>query len=413
MSQNALFSRRFDVGAEMLVDFLQNAMAVMPMVRSYQLADSGDRISFTTSFTLTSWGGKMVAVVEPDGLNGAAITVSGKPRVGLLSTPWGEELHAATIETQLFAALDRSVHMARTDPIVMLRADHRRVEALFARIQTNEGDERAKLVQQLLQSLRVHMALEESHVYPLLREEVNLRLAEQAGVEHQLARDGLAQLEKLTPDEPGFDGALAMVNAGIAHHVNEEESDVFPRLASQLGPDRLAELADQLTSVRANLLKQVERPPRSVSKPAPTRDRALPKQREAKANHPRPPKPQQNVGRTSRTKRPTLKADQLTSVTANVLKQVRNPPRSALKPAPTRDKALPKQREAESKQPQQQRPAQLSVRDLTPRTKQPTMRIDPDKTTKAQLIQQAKRYGLSSYSHMSKAELAQAISKVG
>src|SRR5436190_480431 len=90
-----LFSRHYDVGSEMLLDFLQQAMAGLPTVTSYQLDDSGDRITFTTSLTLTSWGENMVAAVESDGRDGSVLNVSGEPRVGALSTPWGEEIHAA------------------------------------------------------------------------------------------------------------------------------------------------------------------------------------------------------------------------------------------------------------------------------------------------------------------------------
>ena len=53
---------------------------------------------------------------------------------------------------------------------------------------------------------------------------------------HQLGRDSLRQLEKLTPDESGCQGVLVMVMARIEHHVLEEESEAFTRLALQLGP---------------------------------------------------------------------------------------------------------------------------------------------------------------------------------
>jgi len=329
MSKIELFSRRYDVGPEMLLDFLQQALAGMPTVPSYRLAGEGDRIDFATSFTLTSWGDNMVATVESGGPGGSVLTVRGEPRVGLMSTPWGEEMHATTIETQLFAALDPSIRLTKTNPIMTLQADHRRVEALFARIQLTDDGERAELVQQLLMALRVHMALEENHVYPLLGQEVDVDLAEEAEVEHQLVRDGLAQLEELTPDEPGFDGALVMVMAGIEHHVLEEESEAFPRLADQLGPDRLAELAEQLTAVRAELVEQAQSP---------------------------------------------AKAD---------AKEKLRPPR------PKRD----------------------SSRARTARNRRTRAKIDPDETTKADLLERAKKAGLSGYSHMTKAELAKAITR--
>jgi hypothetical protein len=287
---------------------------------------------------LTSWGENMVAAVEDDGNDWCVLTVSGEPRVGALSTPWGEELHASTIESQLFAALEPSIEMARTNPIVMLQADHRRVEALFARIGLTKGDQRAELVRQLLVALRVHMELEETNVYPLLRNEVDADLAEEAEVEHQLARDGLAQLEELAPDEPGFDAALTMVMAGIEHHVLEEEGEAFPRLVAQLGADRLAELARLLVARRADLVEREMNPPR---------------------------------GRSSARKQ---------------------------------DKAAPK----DSRPP---RPRRQTDRARGPRNKPKAARLNPDDTTRADLVQRAKKAGVSGYSHMSKADLAKAITK--
>jgi Hemerythrin HHE cation binding domain len=334
-----LFSRRYDVGPEMLLDFVQQAMAGLPTVTSYQLAASGDRITFTTSFTLTSWGENMVAAVESDERDGSVLAVSGEPRVGALSTRWGEEVHAATIESQLFAAVAPSIEMARTNPIVMLQADHRRVEALFARIGGAGDGERIGFVQQLLSALRVHMELEERHVYPLLAAEVDPDLAEEADVEHELARAGLGQLEKLTPDEPGFDAALSMVIAGIEHHVHEEEGETFPRLVTQLGPDRLAELARQLSALRVELVER-ERTSRGA-----------------------------DVERT-----------------------------------PTRDKADKKR----STPPRRTRQSSRASAGRKPRA----AKINPDESTKADLLDRAKRAGVSGYSHMSKADLAKAIARV-
>jgi hemerythrin-like domain-containing protein len=337
MSQR-LFSRRYSVGPEMLLDLLQQVMARLPDVASFQLADRGDQITFTTSFTLTSWGENMVASVEGDGPEGSILTVSGTPRVGTLSNPWGEEIHAAKIEGRLFAALEPSIATARTNPIMMLQADHRRVEALFARIGSTSAGERVDLVQQLLSALRVHMELEETHVYPLLRAEVDADVADEAEVEHQLARDGLAQLEELTPDAPGFDAALAMVMAGIEHHVQEEEGDAFPRLVTQLGEDRLAELAGQLSSLRVELVTRDQRPQGADHK---TTSRA---------------KADPAGSRPSLSRRPSDRA-----------RGPRNKPKAA--------------------------------------------NVNIDDTTKADLLERAKRAGVSGYSHMSKADLAKAISR--
>jgi len=331
-----LFSRHYELAPEMLLDFAQQAMAALPTVTSYELAESGDQINFSTSYTWTSWGQNMVAVVESDGSDGSMLTVSGEPRVGAMSTPWGEEMHATTIESQLYAAIEPSVEVVRRNPIVMLQADHRRAEGLFLRIGATEGDERAEAVRELVSALRVHMQLEERHVYPLLGDQVDADMAEEAEVEHQLARDGLAQLEELTPDEPGFDAALTMVVAGIEHHVQEEEGEAFPRLASQLGHDRLAQLADELLATRAELMAQ-ERNPAAADQSTSSGSRS-------QSSSSRPPRPKRQATRTTARKKPRAK-------------------------------------------------------------------INPDDMKKADLLERAKRAGVSGYSHMSKAELAQAISR--
>ena len=334
-----LFSRRYDVGPELLLDFVQQAMAGLPTITSYQLATSGDRVNFTTSFTLTSWGENMVAAVESDA-DGAILTVSGEPRVGALSTRWGEEVHAATIESQLFAAVAPSIQMAQSNPVMMLQADHRRVEALFVRIAAADDGERSELVQQLLSALGVHMELEERHVYPVVAAEVDADQAEEAEVEHQLARDGLAQLERLAPDEPGFDAALTMVMAGIEHHVREEESEAFPRLVTQLGPDRLADLAQRLTAARVDLVDRARTPQRGEVRSTPNGDKS-----------------ETGRSRQARRKRQSNRAGAR-----------RSKPRAA--------------------------------------------KTDADETTRADLVERAKRAGVSGYSHMSKAELAKAIARV-
>ncbi len=127
------------------------------------------------------------------------------------------------------------------DPIQILTADHREVEQLFAQIAEAEEDEREPLVERLDQSLRLHMDIEESLVYPVVAREVDEEDVEEAEVEHGLAREGLDKLASLV-GQPGFGAALDMVKAGIEHHVHEEEQETFPQLAEKLGADEREEM---------------------------------------------------------------------------------------------------------------------------------------------------------------------------
>ena len=114
----------------------------------------------------------------------------------------------------------------------ILEADHREAEALIASIRSTEGDERGPLVEQLADALRGHMELEETVVYPVVKEVTDEETLQEANTEHELARKALADVTRLAPDQPGFGAALDALEAGLAHHIKEEENEVFPELRS-------------------------------------------------------------------------------------------------------------------------------------------------------------------------------------
>jgi hemerythrin superfamily protein len=116
------------------------------------------------------------------------------------------------------------------DPTKMLEADHRHVEALFDAIEEAEGDDRMPLVDELSTALRAHMELEERVVYPAMEPVTGAETVEEGNKEHELARKALSDVLDLAPDEPGFGAALDATKAAIAHHVEEEETEVFPQL---------------------------------------------------------------------------------------------------------------------------------------------------------------------------------------
>ena len=51
-------------------------------------------------------------------------------------------------------------------------------------------------------------------------------------------------------DEPGFGAAVAMVTAGIKHHVKEEEHEMFPDLKRKLDRDQLFALGDEVEAAK-------------------------------------------------------------------------------------------------------------------------------------------------------------------
>jgi hemerythrin superfamily protein len=138
------------------------------------------------------------------------------------------------------------------DVTKILEQDHRLVEDLFDQIEKADGDERLPLIDQLGTALRGHMELEEQVVYPAMEPVTGADDVKEGNAEHELARKGLEDVIRMAPDEPGFGAALDAVKAGVSHHVEEEEDDIFPKLRKE-GSSVLEDMATPFMKKRIEL----------------------------------------------------------------------------------------------------------------------------------------------------------------
>lgn len=114
-----------------------------------------------------------------------------------------------------------------------LMQDHRRLENLFEQFGGLNGNVQARqaLSQTLCGSLTVHAQVEEEVLYPELRKRADFRaLVDEAIVEHSVAKGLIAQLEDMQADEPLFDATVTVLGEYTAHHIREEEKEIFPRI---------------------------------------------------------------------------------------------------------------------------------------------------------------------------------------
>ncbi len=110
------------------------------------------------------------------------------------------------------------------DAIALLKADHRKVEDLFASFENARGAERKqKLVQQICTELTVHTIIEEEIFYPACKGAIEEDLLSEAYVEHDGAKVLIAELLGGAPDEDFYDAKVKVLNEMIEHHVEEEE----------------------------------------------------------------------------------------------------------------------------------------------------------------------------------------------
>lgn len=113
---------------------------------------------------------------------------------------------------------------ATPDAITLLKADHRKVEELFASFETAKGGGRKRsLAEQICMELTVHAKIEEDVFYPACEGVVEDDLLKEAYVEHDAAKVLIAEIEAGGPDDEFYDAKVKVLSEMIEHHVKEEE----------------------------------------------------------------------------------------------------------------------------------------------------------------------------------------------
>jgi hemerythrin superfamily protein len=92
----------------------------------------------------------------------------------------------------------------------LLKADHRKVEGLFAQFEKAKASSRKKdLAAQICLELTVHTKIEEDVFYPGCREDgVDEDLMNEAYVEHDGAKVLVAEIEAGNPDDQYYDAKV-------------------------------------------------------------------------------------------------------------------------------------------------------------------------------------------------------------
>jgi iron-sulfur cluster repair protein YtfE (RIC family) len=132
------------------------------------------------------------------------------------------------------------------DVIKLLEQDHREVEDLFAKAEANSGAAKQQVVTKIASELTLHAEVEEAIVYPAMREAGLGDLVSEAEQEHQKVKELVAQLESMDGQTAEVDPTLQELKRNVEHHVQEEESEAFPKFREAVTQDVLQQLADEV-----------------------------------------------------------------------------------------------------------------------------------------------------------------------
>ena len=120
----------------------------------------------------------------------------------------------------------------RANALSLLKEDHRAVEEMFAAFEGARGarSRKAKLAAQICEALTAHATVEEEIFYPAAREQVEHDLLNEAQVEHASAKQLIAQIQGMDPQDELFDATVKVLGEYVKHHVREEERELFPEV---------------------------------------------------------------------------------------------------------------------------------------------------------------------------------------
>jgi len=148
--------------------------------------------------------------------------------------------------------------------IDLLKADHEKVKDILS--QLSESTERAlkkrtELLAKLEMEVSIHTRLEEEILYPAFKEagskEEDVMYFE-AKEEHRTVDSlVLPDLKETDPGTPEFAGRVKVVKELLEHHIEEEESEMFPKAKQLLGKAKLDELGAQMEAMKASYKKEM------------------------------------------------------------------------------------------------------------------------------------------------------------
>ena len=146
------------------------------------------------------------------------------------------------------------------DAIALLKADHRKVEEIFAAFEKATSKARKQaLAEQACLELKVHTVIEEEVFYPACRGKIDEDLLNEAYVEHDGAKLMINDIEAGGPDEDFYDAKVKVLSEMIEHHVEEEEmrSEGMFAQARAAGLDMDA-LADAMRARKATAMEEFQ-----------------------------------------------------------------------------------------------------------------------------------------------------------
>jgi len=197
------------------------------------------------------------------------------------------------------------------DIIRFLKDQHQKAKDVLNQIIVEKDANGSRsLLETMSKMLLLHMQIEETIVYPAasrcFQGDIRKPSVLQSFEEHELARECLSALQSTPPNDEHFVAHAKVLKGLLREHIFEEESELFPSLATKLGQagiDMLGKEAErQLSNVGAKAEAEPAPQPASAAEAPATRSPS------AKATRTRRPATKSRSAKVAQTRRPATKS---------------------------------------------------------------------------------------------------------
>src|SRR3954447_25797948 len=139
------------------------------------------------------------------------------------------------------------------DVIELLEHDHREVEEMFAEFgRATDPKERRVIADKIIIELVRHSEAEEQAVYPAMRKALpdGEQLVEHEISEHSEAEEIMKKLDGMDPEDAQFGVLMGQLQSAITEHVQEEETEAFPRFRQHVSQDEIDKLGSTVEALK-------------------------------------------------------------------------------------------------------------------------------------------------------------------
>lgn len=150
--------------------------------------------------------------------------------------------------------------------IDLLIQDHEKLKKLLEQISSTTeraAKTRTDVLAQIEAEVLSHTRIEEDIFYPAYRDasdKEGIKMFHEAVEEHRAVSElVLPDLLKTQPDTMQFSGRIKVLKELLEHHIEEEESEMFPHAREILKNDELNELGKQMEAMKKTIKAEIRK----------------------------------------------------------------------------------------------------------------------------------------------------------